>query len=65
MVTTKRTFGVQGDSGGPLIFPLQAGNANFVYYLGGVVSFGVKCADLTYPGVSMVSPSEIFLILIS
>lgn len=36
----------QGDSGGPLIMP--QGNT---YYLAGIVSFGIRCADVNYPGV--------------
>ncbi|XP_065221063.1 venom protease-like [Planococcus citri] len=38
----------QGDSGGPLIIPLPQENR---YYLAGIVSFGIRCADANYPGV--------------
>lgn len=36
----------QGDSGGPLIFPFED-----TFYLGGIVSYGIKCADPNFPGV--------------
>lgn len=37
----------QGDSGGPLIFP---NNTEVRFYLGGIVSYGIRCAT-NYPGV--------------
>ncbi|XKL59560.1 hypothetical protein PGB90_000576 [Kerria lacca] len=38
----------QGDSGGPLIFPNSTENK---FYLGGIVSYGIKCDNPDYPGV--------------
>ncbi|XP_065221064.1 venom protease-like [Planococcus citri] len=38
----------QGHSGGPLIIPLPQENR---YYLAGIVSCGIRCADANYPGV--------------
>nr|XP_022915432.1 venom protease-like [Onthophagus taurus] len=40
----------KGDSGGPFMLPRQE-NGQFVYYLFGVVSYGVKCAEPGYYGV--------------
>ncbi|XP_052132717.1 venom protease-like [Frankliniella occidentalis] len=37
----------QGDSGGPLVWPASDGT----YYLIGVVSYGLRCAEAGYPGV--------------
>lgn len=39
---------MQGDSGGPLIFAPQEEDR---FYLGGIVSFGYKCADPDFAGV--------------
>ena len=39
-------FGPQGDSGGPLVWPWEG-----TYYLIGVVSYGLRCAEAGYPGV--------------
>ncbi|XP_065204623.1 proclotting enzyme-like [Planococcus citri] len=36
----------QGDSGGPLMMPIKNS-----YYLVGIISFGIGCADIDYPGV--------------
>lgn len=36
----------QGDSGGPLVWPWEG-----TYYLIGVVSYGLRCAEAGYPGV--------------
>ena len=42
---------LQGDSGGPLVVDLKDSNGGDQFYLAGVVSFGIGCAYLNYPGV--------------
>uniref|UniRef100_A0A7M5V6T6 Peptidase S1 domain-containing protein n=1 Tax=Clytia hemisphaerica TaxID=252671 RepID=A0A7M5V6T6_9CNID len=41
----------QGDSGGPLVVDLKDSNGGDQFYLAGVVSFGIGCANPSYPGV--------------
>lgn len=53
-------FLFQGDSGGPLIFPIKDSNV-FKYYLGGVVSYGIRCADPNFPGVSFFFRQEFYV----
>ncbi|XP_065204434.1 venom protease-like [Planococcus citri] len=42
----KKKDSCQGDSGGPLMIPIKSS-----YYLAGIVSYGLKCADFNYPGI--------------